>query len=166
MKELLSQLYIKKILRYALYMFLALVMQNMLFTQLRPLGVCPMWLPAVAAGVGMFEAPGAGVAFGLIMGYFADMAFVENTVLFTIMFPAIAFGSALLSQFYINRRFLAFMGLALLAEILCAFMQLLATAVTDAFSTEMFRTALLQIAWSFPFAALAYVPPAKWIGRD
>ena len=138
-------------------------MQNMLFTQLRPLGICPMWLPAVAASVGMFAGPAGGVAFGLILGIFADMAFTETTVLFTILFPVIAFGTAFVSQFFINRRFFAFLLLALGAELITAMIQMLATLVGDAWSTELIKTALIQTAWSMPFAALAYIPPAKWI---
>ena len=46
MKELFSAENIKRILKYLLYMFLTLVTQNMLFTQVRPLGVAPMVLPA------------------------------------------------------------------------------------------------------------------------
>ena len=163
MKELFGQLYIKKILQYALYLFLALVMQNMAFTQIRPLGVCPMWLPAVVVSVGMFEGPTAGVAFGLLIGIFTDMAFTETTVLFTVLFPLLAFGSGFVSQFYINRRFFAFMGLALVAELVTAAVQMAVTGISDAFSADMLQTALLQTAWSMPFAALAYVPPAKWI---
>lgn len=163
MRDFFEQLYIRRILQYALYLFLALVMQNMLFTQLRPLGVCPMWLPAVAASVGMFAGPAGGVAFGLILGIFADMAFTETTVLFTILFPVIAFGTAFVSQFFINRRFFAFLLLALGAELVTAMIQMLVTLVGDAWSTEMLRTALIQTAWSMPFAALAYIPPAKWI---
>ncbi len=163
MRDFFEQLYIRRIVQYALYLFLALVMQNMLFTQLRPLGVCPMWLPAVAASVGMFAGPAGGVAFGLILGIFADMAFTETTVLFTILFPVIAFGTAFVSQFFINRRFFAFLLLALGAELITAMIQMLVTLVGDAWSTEMIRTALIQTAWSMPFAALAYIPPAKWI---
>ena len=163
MRDFFEQLYIRRIVQYALYLFLALVMQNMLFTQLRPLGICPMWLPAVAASVGMFAGPAGGVAFGLILGIFADMAFTETTVLFTILFPVIAFGTAFVSQFFINRRFFAFLLLALGAELVTAMIQMLATLVGDAWSTELIKTALIQTAWSMPFAALAYIPPAKWI---
>ena len=165
MSDLLGQLYIKKILRYALYLVLALIIQNMIFARIKIMGVCPFWLPAVVVGVGMFESPGAGVAFGLIMGFFADMAFIENTILFTVLFPALAFFSSFLSQFYINRRFFAFMGLALAAEFATAFVQMLFCFVGDTWSSELINTALLQTLWSMPFAALAYVPPARWINR-
>ena len=163
MKNFFGQTIIKRILKYALYMFIALITQNMLFTQLRIFGVCPMVLPAVAVSVGMFEGATWGTIFGLIMGYFADMAFVENTILFTVLFPALAFAAGFVSQFYINRRFFAFMGLSLMALLLTAIIQMFVTFAGDAWSGELVKTALLQTLWSLPPAVLAYFPPARWI---
>lgn len=63
MKEIFSKINVKRVLSYALYMFLALVAQNMLFTQFRLFGTCPMVLPAVAVAVGMFQ----GATWGSIL---------------------------------------------------------------------------------------------------
>ena len=76
MKDFFEQLYIRRILQYLLYLFLALIMQNMLFTQIRPLGICPMVLPAVCAALGMFQGSTWGSVLALILGIFADMSFV------------------------------------------------------------------------------------------
>lgn len=162
-KELFSHINIKRILKYALYMFLSLITQNMLFTQIRPAGVCPMVLPAVAVAVGMFEGASFGAGFSLIMGIFADMAFVENTILFTVLFPALAFAAGFVAQYFINRRFFAYMGAAFAGLALTALVQLLKTAATDSFSASMIGTAVLQTLWSLPPAVLAYYPPAEWI---
>ena len=135
----------------------------MLFTQLRIVGVCPMILPAVAVAAGMFQGGTWGAVIALVLGIFADMAFVENTVLFTIVFPALAFGSGFISQFFINRRFFAFMGAALLGLLLTGFAQMLHVVVMDSFSLSMLPTVLLQTLWSLPFAPLAYLPAARWI---
>lgn len=163
MKEFFKKVNIKRVLKYALYMFLALVCQNMLFTQIRPLGVCPMVLPAVAVAVGMFEGATWGTVFGLIMGVFADMAFVENTVTFTVLFPALAFVSGFISQFFLNRRFFAFMCSALAALFITALVQMVLTTALDGLSAAMIPTVLLQTVWSLPPAVLAYFPPARWI---
>lgn len=163
MKEFLKKVNIKRVLKYALYMFLALVCQNMLFTQIRPLGVCPMVLPAVAVAVGMFEGATWGTVFALIMGIFADMAFVENTVTFTLLFPVLAFVSGFVSQFFLNRRFFAFMCSAVAALLITAFVQMVLTTALDGLSAAMVPTVLLQTAWSVPPAVLAYFPPARWI---
>ena len=161
MKEIFSKINVKRVLSYALYMFLALVAQNMLFTQFRLFGTCPMVLPAVAVAVGMFQGATWGSIFALVMGIFADMAYVENTVTFTLIF--LAFAAGFISQFFINRRFFAFMGAALAGLFVTALVQMLKTLAADGFSMAMVGTVLLQTLWSLPPAALAYFPPAKWI---
>ena len=163
MKEIFSKINVKRVLSYALYMFLALVAQNMLFTQFRLFGTCPMVLPAVAVAVGMFQGATWGSIFALVMGIFADMAYVENTVTFTLIFPALAFAAGFISQFFINRRFFACMGAALAGLFVTALVQMLKTLAADGFSMAMVGTVLLQTLWSLPPAALAYFPPAKWI---
>ena len=163
MKEFFEQLYIKRILKYALYLYLSLVVQNMLLSRFRPAGVCPFILPAVCAAVGMFRGSTWGTVFSLVLGIFADMAFVENTVLFTIVFPAIAFFSGAVSQFYINKRFFAFMSLAFVSLLFTALVQLAVTTARDTFSVSMIPTAILQAVWSLPISAAAYFPPARWI---
>ena len=146
-------------------MFLALITQNMLLTQLRPLGVCPLVLPAVAVAVGMFEGATFGSVFSLIMGIFADMAFRENTVMFTILFPSLAFAAGFVAQFFINRLFFAYMGAALIGFLVTGAVQMLHTVAVDEglWSPLMLVTVLLQTLWSLPFAVPAYYPPAKWI---
>ena len=160
---ILSRIRTKRVLRYALFMFLSLLAQTMVLNRFRILGVCPMVLPAVAVAVGMFEGATWGSIFSLVMGIFADMAFVENTVTFTVLFPALAFVSGFVSQFFINRRFFAFIGVALAALLATGLVQMLRTAAMDVFSLSMIPTVLLQTLWSLPFAVLAYLPPARWI---
>ena len=160
-KDFLEKINVGKVLRYAVYLLVLLLMQDTLLTQLRILGVCPMFLPAAAVAMGMFEGATWGPLFSLLMGIFADMAFVENTVLFTLTFPAISFAAAFISNYFINRRFFAYMGAAVLGILITAAGQLLKTAASDTFSTVMVTTALLQTLWSIPFAALAYFPPAR-----
>ena len=163
MKEFFSAENIKRILKYLLYMFLTLVTQNMLFTPVRPLGVAPMVLPAAVVAVGMFEGATWGAVFGVVMGIFADMAFVENTILFTVLFPLIAFGTGFVTQFFINRRFFAYMGATLAALLITGLTQMELVILRDAWSPLMISTVLLQTLWSLPPAVLAYFPPAEWI---
>ncbi len=163
MKEFFSIENIKRVLKYLLYMFLTLVTQNMLFTQVRPLGVAPMILPAAVVAVGMFEGATWGAVFGVIMGIFADMAFVENTILFTVLFPLLAFGTGFVTQFFINRRFFAYMGATLAALLITGFVQMELVVMRDAWSPVMISTVLLQTLWSLPPAVLVYFPPAEWI---
>jgi hypothetical protein len=152
----------KHVLRMLLYLFVSLLVQTMLLARMRIAGICPYALPAVAVAAGMFEGPAGGVLYGLLLGYFADMAFVENTVLFTVLFPALAFATGFVSAFFINRRFVAYMGSALAGLLIVGLGQMLRTSAVDGFSSAMISTVLLQTLWALPLAALAYVLPAKW----
>ena len=152
----------KQVLRNALYIFLCLLVQTMLLARFRIAGICPYALPAAAVALGRFEGPIGGVLYSLVLGYFADMAFVENTVLFTLLFPALAFAAGFIAQFFINRRFFAYMGAALLGLAITAMGQMLHTSTMDGFSGAMLSTVLLQTLWSLPLAALAYIFPARW----
>ena len=165
MKELLERIDVRLLLKYGLYMFLVLICQNMLFTQVRILGVCPMVLPAAAVAVGMFEGSSWGALFGLIMGVFADMAYIESTITFTVLFPALAFAAGFVAHFFINRRFFAFMGAAFLGLLITGVVQMMGVFASEGLSGAMLSTVILQTLWSLPPAVLTYVPPAKWI-RD
>ena len=160
-KDFLKKINVGKVLRYGIYLLVLLIMQNILFTQVRVAGVCPMFLPAAAVAMGMFEGATWGPLFSLLLGIFADMAYVENSIFFTLTFPAISFASAFVANFFINRRFFAYMSVAVLGLLVTAGGQLLKTATSDTFSMVMVTTALLQTLWSVPFAVLAYYPPAR-----
>ncbi|MEI3102144.1 MAG: hypothetical protein V8T45_10550 [Oscillospiraceae bacterium] len=165
MLNLFEKINIRKLLKYLLFMFLSLICQNTVFTQLRLFGTCPLLLPAVAVAVGMFEGPVFGAYFSLLMGIFGDMAFVEQDVLFTAVLPCLSFGAAFMSQYFINRRLFAYMGLALAASVITASVQMLMTIARDSFSLSMISTVVVQSLWSMPFALLAYFPPARWINQ-
>ena len=162
MKELLEKVNVHKILRYALFVFLTLMAQNMVFGRLRLFGVSPMILPAAAAALGMFEGATWGPVICLFMGYFADMSFVENSIFFLLLLPLLSLLSAFVSQFFINRRFFAFMGLALLSLLITSALQIVKTMANDSWSTQLLLVGIFQTLWSLPFSALAYFLPARW----
>lgn len=162
MNELIEKLDFRRYLRYGLFILVTLTAQNMVLGSLRIMGVCPMVLPAAAAAMGMFEGATFGPIFALIMGLFADMAYVENKIFFTLLLPALSLGSAFVSQFFINRRFFAFMGVSLLVLLITGVLQMLKTLAADAFSMDMITVVAVQALWSLPFSALTYFMPARW----
>ncbi len=162
MKDLLEKIDLSKVVRYTLFVFLTLMAQNMVLSHIRPLDVRPLILPAAAAAVGMFEGATWGPMISLVMGYFGDMSFVENNVFFLLLLPGLSLLSAFVSQFFINRRFFAFMGMAFLALLITALLQMLKTLAGDVWSDDMLFVAVLQTLFSLPFAALTYFLPEKW----
>ena len=163
MNDLLEKLDFRRYLRYGIFILVTLTAQNMVLGSLRIIGVCPLVLPAAAAAMGMFEGATFGPIFSLIMGLFADMAFIENKIFFTLLLPALSLASAFVSQFFINRRFFAFMGVSLIVLLITGTLQMLKTLAMDSWAWSMIPTVLLQTVWSMPPAVLAYFPPAKWI---
>ena len=162
-KDFLTPRRIKRILWYAVYMLVVLIVQDMVLTQIRPLGVCAFIPPAAAAAVGMFEGAIPGVVFGLVLGIFTDMFTPGTVIAYTLLFPLIAFGVGFISQFFLNRRFMGFMLSALAALLLTAFVQVLVTALGSGGALSAIGTAILQTLWSLPVSVLCYFPPAKWI---
>ena len=162
-KDFLTLRRARRVLWYALYLFVVLIVQDMVLTQIRPGGVCAFIQPAAVAAVGMFEGAIPGVVFGLVMGIFTDMFTPHTVVTYTVLFPVLAFGVGFISQFFLNRRFIGYMIAAAAALLITSFMQVFWVVLNDSWSADMIYTALLQTAWSLPFAALLYFPPARWI---
>ena len=100
MKELLEKVNVHKILRYALFVFLTLMAQNMVFGRLRLFGVSPMILPAAAgrnlaktsrghAGWSVGIALVSGLA-GLTASYYLDTSAGATIVLVSAVFYAVS----------------------------------------------------------------------------
>lgn len=164
-KRFLSKFDGRKLLKYALYLFLALLLQNMLLGGVRIAGVCPLVLPAAAVALGMFEGPVWGVLLSIVLGIFGDMAYVENTILFTLLFPLLSFAASFVTRFFINRRFFAFMGAAAAAYVITGLVQMMHVSASDSFSLTMLGTVILQALWALPFAPLAYFPVSRWMAK-
>ena len=146
-------------------MFLTLGLQNMLLPFVRPLDVSPMVLPAAVVAVGMFEGATKGALFGLAMGIFADLNYIESVTTFTLLLPIIGFAMGFVSQFFINKRFFAYMVVCLAAFLVTGLVQLVKVLVLDGWAFSMLTVLVVQALWSLPFAVLLYFPPAKWIEK-
>lgn len=162
-KEFLSPQLIRRVLQYALYMFVVLVVQDIVIAHIRIAGICAFMLPAAVAAVGMFEGAIWGAMFGLVMGLFSDMLNPATVITYTVLFPALAFTVGFISQFFINRRFVGYMVCSIGALLVTGIVQIVNLTLTDAWSLGLVFSAVFQAILSVPFAVLAYFPPAKWI---
>ena len=158
-----------KIRRAVLYLFciiVALWLQTMVFSRIAPLGVKPFFLPVVIVAIGLWESGVWGAVLGLIAGLYTDMAMVESTVTFLILFSLYGFVSGVLGEFVINRRFVSYMILAALALLSTAACQVIPLWIFRGAALEnLLPIALLQSAWGYPLAVPAYFAAKAISGR-
>ena len=157
---------LRRALVYAVYLLLALLLQGVLGSRVTIFGVRALFLPAAAVAVGMLEDGVWGGLFGLALGVLTDAGFVENTVLFTVLFALIGFFSGFAAAFLVNRRFFSYLAVSLAALLLTAVCQMLGVWVSDGVSWCALGTASLQTLCSLPMAALLYLPARFIAGRD
>ena len=155
--DLINREKLRRALLYLLYMLLCLLAQDSIFANLRLFGVNMLFLPAAVVAVGMFVDGVWGAVFGLVMGFLADISY-DNTALFTALFPALGFFSGVLSRWYVNRRFFAYMLVSTLAGAVTAFFQMLGLLLRGHDFGPMLFTAVVQLVWSLPMAAALYFP--------
>ena len=158
---------LRKALVYLGCILVALWLQNMMLSRGGLLGVKPFFIPALAVSIGMFEGGIWGGMLGLVAGIGCDVGFSDTTVLFTVLFAAIGFFSGLLTEFFINRRFVAWLLLTVLALLVTAFCQIVPLWI---FRGTAFRplagVGLLQCLWSLPFAVITYAAVKLIAGRE
>lgn len=150
---------VRMVIQYAVYMLLVMLLQSVLFSRISIFGAKGFIIPAAAVAAGIYLGGVRGAVFGIFLGLFTDMAFSETTVLFTILFPMIGFGAGFASEFYINKSFLVFMVMSVIAVLLSGLAQYLAAVIFGgAELVQGIVTVLLQTALSIPPMALLYLP--------
>jgi len=159
---LLNRIDFKKLrvfLEYAVYLLLAMLLQGLLFSRLSIFGVKGFVLPAAVVAAGMFLGGMRGAVFGICLGLVTDMSYTESSFMYTIVFALIGFGAGFASEFYINKSFLVFMVMSVIAVLLSGLAQYLAAVIFGgAELVQGIVTVLLQTALSIPPMALLYLP--------
>lgn len=146
-------------LEYAVYLLLAMLLQGLLFSRLSIFGVKGFVLPAAVVAAGMFLGGVRGAVFGICLGLVTDMSYTESSFMYTIVFALIGFGAGFASEFYINKSFLVFMVMSVIAVLLSGLAQYLAAVIFGgAELVQGIVTVLLQTALSIPPMALLYLP--------
>ena len=159
---MLNRIDLKKLrvfLEYAVYLLLAMLLQGLLFSRLSIFGVKGFVLPAAVVAAGMFLGGVRGAVFGICLGLVTDMSYTESSFMYTIVFALIGFGAGFASEFYINKSFLVFMVMSVIAVLLSGLAQYLAAVIFGgAELVQGIVTVLLQTALSIPPMALLYLP--------
>lgn len=146
-------------LEYAVYLLLAMILQNLLFSKLSIFGVKGFVLPAAAVAAGMYLGGVSGAVFGVFLGLFTDFSFSESTIMYTLLFAAIGFGAGFASEFYINKSFFVFMVMSTTAVLLTGFVQLMtAMIINGAQLLPGLLTVILQTVLSIAPIMLLYLP--------
>lgn len=146
-------------LEYAVYLLLAMLLQGLLFSRLSIFGVKGFVLPAAVVAAGMYLGGVRGAVFGICLGLVTDMSYTESSFMYTIVFALIGFGAGFASEFYINKSFLVFMVMSVIAVLLSGLAQYLAAVIFGgAEFVQGIVTVLLQTALSIPPMALLYLP--------
>lgn len=161
--DLINREKLRRALLYLLYMAVCLLAQDSIFANFRLFGKNMFFLPAAVVAVGMFEDGVWGAVFGLALGFLTDISY-DYTALFVAVFPVLGFFAGVLSRWYVNRRFFAYMLISTAAGIISAFAQMLGLMLAGHELGAMLWTALIQVVWSLPMAAALYFP-CKAIAR-
>lgn len=157
--ELINLTKLRKAIIYAGIVLLALMLQNLILTNIRILGVSPMIIPIMVVAVGFFEGGVWGGVFGLIMGLICDMTQNSASVMMTVLFPILGFFSGALTMFFISRRLMPFFCLSAAALLITAICQMFKFIVfTDTNVLYVLMDGALQILWSLPFIYAIFFP--------
>ncbi len=148
---------IRRTVLYGLYLLAFLLLQNVIFSHIAPLGVRAMFMPALVVAVALFEGGYSGGLFGLAAGIVCDIFFTSQNVLFTVLFPVMGFAVGFLVDFFLNRRFFAYAVMAAAALFVSAAAQMFGLLVYKGQNSfALWWTAILQTLWSLPFIFPAY----------
>lgn len=141
----------------ALYLLVTLLLQNTVFARIRVFGVHAMFVPAVVVAVAMFDGSVWGAVFGLLAGFFCDMGYPENAVLFTALFPVLGFAAGMCAEYVVNRALLPFLCVSFAAFLITAFCQMFRLWIFLGMDFwPLSGTALLQSLLSLPLAVPYY----------
>lgn len=164
--ELVNLEKVRKAILYFIVIAVTLWLQTSVFSRLTILGVKPMFLPAVASAIGLWEGGVWGCMLGLLAGFWGDMAFAGSRVLFLILCAVYGFVSGVLSDYLINRRFVSFMMLNALLGLVTAMCQILPLWIFQGNALPpLLRIGLLQALISLPFAMPVYLAVKKISGK-
>lgn len=162
-RDLINREKLRRALLYFAYVFVVCFLQDSVFGPISLFGANMMFVPAAAIAIGGFEGGVWGAAFGLILGFFADISF-GNVALFTALFPVLGFAAGILTRWYVNDSLFAYLITCFVSFLITAAAQIAGPALAGNPLAPMLWTGLVQSVWSLPMAAAVYYP-CRAIGR-
>ncbi len=157
---------LRRAIIYGLLLILLFIVQDLLLSHIRLFGVRPMLIPAAIVAIALFDGGVWGGSMGLLAGYFMDMGYAENLILFTVLLPALGFFAGVLGKYLFHRGFLSYLLLFIAAMAVITFCQMFRFLFfTDTTAWPVWRTGILQVLWSIPWAVPVYFPCKSIAGR-
>ena len=150
---------LRRAILYALLLAVLFIVQDLILSHIAVLGVRALLIPAAAVAVGLFDGGLWGGLVGLAAGFFCDMGYAENIVLFTVLFACIGFFSGVLGKYLFRKGFLSYIVLCAAALAVVTFCQMFRFLFfTDTDAAAVWRTGFIQLLWSLPWAVPVYFP--------
>ena len=148
---------LRRAIIYALLLLVLFVLQDLLISHIRILGVRAMLIPSAVVAIGLLDDGAWGGFTGLAAGFFSDLGCADQTVLFTILFAAIGFFSGVLGKYLMRKGLLSYLVLVLLSMAAVTFCQMFGFLFfTDTDSAAVLRTGLIQLLYSEAWAVPVY----------
>ena len=151
---------------YIAFLILVQFMQDTVLARFAIFGVKTLFVPAALTAVGFHEGGFRGGLYGLLAGVLCDMTYSENTVLFTMLFPALGFASGLAADFMMNRTYIAYLFTAAFCLLVTGVAQMLRVVVLQ--PGAVFYCLLIIVAQalvSMPIVAVLYFPVEQIASR-
>lgn len=151
---------------YLAFLILVQFMQDTVLARFAVFGVKTLFVPAAVTAVGFHEGGFRGGLYGLLAGVLCDMTYSENTVLFTMLFPALGFASGLAADFMMNRSYLAYLFAAAACLLVTGCVQMIRVLLIQ--PGAIFYCLMIvvgQMLVSMPIAALLYFPVEQIASR-
>jgi hypothetical protein len=150
---------LRRAIVYALVFVVLFILQDLFLARVTLFGVSAMLIPSAVVAVGLWEGGVWGGLVGLFAGYFADMGYSEQLIMFTVLFCAMGFFSGVLGRYLLHRGFVSYMALlAVMLSVLTLCQVFPFLFFTDTAPWPVWRTGLLQVLWSLVWAMPLYFP--------
>ena len=156
-RDLIDREKLRRAALYLVYILAAVFLQDTFFGSLRLFGMNMMFLPAAAVAIGAFAGGVWGAAFGVVLGFLADISY-GYTALFIALFPVMGFFAGVLTRWYVNASLFAYLVMCFAAFAVTALFQMARPAYESGEIIVLVRDGLIQCVWSLPMAAVLYFP--------